>query len=163
MSSLKNRTSKTLTFPRGVMPITARGREYYYFQAGRNTPNPGPRIRLPDDPHSPEFWTALRQAQGIAPTARTDTVNALVDAFEAAWPTLSKPLSDRTQYLYRRSLKITREAWGELAADGLEPTHVQSMMDKLAATPGNANNFLTAMQALNKWARTRNHIKRSFV
>jgi integrase len=145
------------------MPVTARGREYFYYQAGRNTPHQGPRIPLPSDPHSPEFWTALRQAQGITGPVRTDTVNALIDAFEAAWPTLPKPLSERTQAAYRTYLKIAREAWGELAADGLEPLHVQSMMDRLAATPGKANSFLGAMQALNKWARQRRLLKRSIV
>ena len=165
MSSSKNRKHrKTLTFPTGVMPITARGHQYFYYQTGRNTPNPGPRIRLPDDPHSVEFWTALRQAQGITPTARTDTVNALIDAFEAAWPTLQPPLKPGTQYMYRRNLKIAREAWGELAAYGLEPTHVRVMMDKYAATsPATANGFLVAMQAMNKWARARDHVPRSFV
>jgi integrase len=37
------------------------------------------------------------------------------------------------------------------------------MMDKLAPTPGVANSFLGAMQSLNKWARARNHVRRSFV
>jgi integrase len=146
-----------------VSVVTARGREYFYYQAGRNTPHQGPRIPLPNDPHSPEFWTALRQAQGITGPVRTDTVNALIDSFEAAWPTLPKPLSERTQYLYRRYLKLAREAWGELDADGLEPVHVQAMMDKLAPTPGVVNSFLGAMQALNKWARARKHVRRSFV
>jgi integrase len=152
-----------MAFPRGVLIVNSRGREYFYFQAGRNTPHQGPRIPLPNDPHSPEFWTALRQAQGIKAAMRADTVNALIGSFAAAWPTLRKQLSPRTQQVYRTYFKIAREAWGELDANGLEPAHVQAMMDKLAATPGKANSFLGTMQALNKWARQRGHVRRSFV
>jgi integrase len=152
-----------VTFPKGVSVITARGREYFYYQKHRGTPRQGPRIKLPDDPHAPEFWIALRQAQGIGGAVRTDTVNALADAFEAAWPTLQPPFAESTQQSYRSYLKIARAAWGELSLDGLEPVHVQAMLDKLAVTPAKGNGFLGAMQALNKWARARNHVRRSFV
>ena len=48
---------------------------------------------------------ALRQAQGIVGPVATDTVNALIDAYTAAWPTLPKKLSEATQRQYRRYLK----------------------------------------------------------
>ena len=47
---------------------------------GRGTDHAGPRVRLPDDPHSPEFWNAVRQAQGIVGPVPTGTINALADA-----------------------------------------------------------------------------------
>lgn len=76
--------SPKIELPRGVHRVKARGRDYFYFQPGRGTPNAGARVRLPDDPRSPEFWTAVRQLEGIA--ERTDTIGALIDAYIASWP-----------------------------------------------------------------------------
>lgn len=63
MPSRRRRPS--LSLPDSVHKVTSRGREYFYFQTGRGTDHAGPRIRLPNDLHSPEFWNAVRQAQGI--------------------------------------------------------------------------------------------------
>jgi integrase len=106
---------------------------------------------------------ALRQAQGITCPVATDTVNAVIDAFITAWPSLPRTLSATTQAAYGRYLKIARNAWGALKADGLRPVHIQAMMDGLAPTPGKANAFLGAMSALSVWARARDHISQSFV
>jgi integrase len=144
--------------PKGVHVTIARGREYFTFQAGRGTKFAGPRIRLPNDPRSPEFWTALRQAQGIVGPVRADTVNALIDAYITAWPKLPKPLAEGTQRLYRHSFKKARAAWGELSARGLKPHHVRELMEGLYETPAAANNFLAAMRALSAFARSRDLI-----
>src|SRR5262249_19722999 len=90
-------------------------------------------------------------------------INALVQAYIAAWPTLPNKLSEGSQNQYRRLLKIAREAWGELKADGLRPIHVRAMMQQLAMTPAKANNFLSCMRALSAWGRAEDHITRSFV
>ena len=42
----------------------------------------GERIKLPNDPQSPEFWQAVRQAQGIVGPVATDTIGALIDAYD---------------------------------------------------------------------------------
>jgi hypothetical protein len=81
---------------------------------------------LPKDPQSPEFWQAVRQAQGIAGPVPTDTINALCDAYETSWPTLRRKLSDGTKEQYKRSLGVVRDAWGDLRADALRPSHVQA-------------------------------------
>jgi len=152
-NKVAKRARGAVDLPRGVHRVIARGREYFYYQPARGTPSAGERIRLPRDPHSPEFWTALRQAQGIVGPVATDTVDALIDAYIAAWPTLPEKLSAGTQNLYRRNLRRARELWGKLPANGLRPAHVQAVMIKLANTPGAANNFLSAMRALSAWAR----------
>ena len=72
-----------MDLPKAVHKIISRGREYFYFQPGRGTKFPGERIRLPDDPHTPEFWVAIRQAQGATAGARVDTFNALIDSYLA--------------------------------------------------------------------------------
>jgi integrase len=150
MSRQRHRSAVTL--PKGVHRVVSRGREYFYYQAGRGTPHVGPRVTLPNDPRSPEFWQAIRQAQGIVGPVPTDTINALADAYETAWPTLPRKLSDATQEQYRRSLRVVRNAWGDLRADALRPSHVQALMDGLAMTPGKGNNVLDALRAMCRWA-----------
>ncbi len=154
----RRKTRGAVELPKGVHRVPARGREFFYYQAGRGTKHAGPRVRLPNDPHSPEFWQALRQAQGIVGPVPTDTINALIDAYEAAWPKLPKKLSEGTQDQYRRALKRARKMWGALHAKGLRPTHVRAAMEDIADSPGAANNFLSAMRALSSWARARDHI-----
>ena len=160
----KKKLSDILKLPRGVHPVISRGKLYLYFQGGRNTRRQGKRHTLPRDPHTPQFWTALRQAQGLASEAPADTVNALIDAFIAAFPTpLKHKLSASTQAAYKRWLKLARNAWGELRAEGLRPVHVLNLMDTLNNTPGKANAFLGAMRALSKFARTRDLVPSSFI
>jgi hypothetical protein len=53
-----------VALPKGVHKVTSRGHEYYYFQAGRGTSAPGPRIKIEHDPQTPEFWAAVMAAQG---------------------------------------------------------------------------------------------------
>lgn len=166
MPSRKARPT-AVSLPRGVLKITARGRDYFYFQAGRNTPRAGPRIALPNDPHSPEFWQAIRQAQGLIGAVRTDTINALIDAYMTSsaftLPPENGGLSAGTRDIYRRGFAIARDAWGELPRDGLRPVHVQAAVDKLAATPAKANNFLTSMRVLSRFGRKQDLIAHGFV
>jgi integrase len=144
--------------------VHTRGREFYYYQAGRGTPHAGPRTRLPNDPHSPEFWNAIRRAQGIVGPVAADTVNGLIDAFITTFPQpLKRKLSPATQYQYRRSLALARKAWGDLPTEGLRPMHVQTLMDTMNDTPGKANGFLGAMRALSKFARKRDLVSSSLV
>ena len=127
--------------PPHVHRVVARGREIFITRLPRHQVEAA-RTKLPSDPQSPEFWTALRQAQGVGGdgdgAVPTDTVGALIDAFEEDWPKLRR--------------KIAEETWPK---KGLRPSHVRQAMEKLAETPGAANNFLGAMQALSKWGRAK--------
>jgi len=134
--------------------VTARGREYPYFQAGRGTSHQGPRIRLPNDQQSPEFWAAIRQAQGLPKAAPTDVIKGLIETYYES-PNFRK-LEKLTQYQYRRYGDIAITAWGSLPPSALMPHHVQAMLDHLSPTPGKANNFLAFMRALSAFARPRN-------
>jgi hypothetical protein len=139
--------------PRHVHRVVSRSREYYYFHPGRGTAYAGPRIRLPDNPQSPEFWQAIRAAQGITGPVASDTVSAMLDAYLTAPAFLG--LSEGTQDQYQRALRLARAAWGELPAAGLRPVHVQAVMDGLSDQPGKANTFLGTMRAVSAWARAR--------
>lgn len=154
------RNRATVKLPRGVHRVVARGREYYYYQVGRGTNHQGERVPLPNDPHSPQFWNAIRQAQGIGGGVAVDTFGAVLDGYLEFIETAGT-ITAGTIDQYQRALRLARTAWGDLPAKGLRPVHVQAVMDNLAATPGKANNFLSAMRALSTWARVRDHIEHS--
>jgi integrase len=146
--------------PRGVHAVRSRGKLYFYFQAGRGTSKVGERIKLPSDPQSPEFWQAIRQAQGDLPkAASTDTINGLIEAYLAS-PQLAG-LETSTQRKYRAYLDIVCAVWGSLPSASLMPHHVQALMDKLSSTPGKANNVLIVLRALSAYARPRNLLTQS--
>ena len=150
---MKRRGRVAVSLPKGVHRVVSRGREYFYYQAGRGTDHVGERVKLPNDPQSPEFWQAVRQAQGIGGPVPTDTINALIDAYETAWPGLPRKLASSTQEQYRRSLKVVRATWGDLPAASLRPAHVQALIEKIGRTrPGAANNVLDALKAMCRWA-----------
>ncbi|MFQ8432507.1 tyrosine-type recombinase/integrase [Amaricoccus sp. W119] len=143
----------SVSLPRHVHRVLSRGREYYYYQEGRGTPHAGERIKLPNDPQTPEFWQAYRQARGISGLPVPNTINALIDTYELAWPTLQRKLSKGTQEQYRRNLKPIRKAWGHLPASSLRPSHVDKLIRKIGAErPGAANNVLDALRAMCRWA-----------
>lgn len=147
-----------MTLPKGVHKVVARGREYFYFQDGRNTDHQGPRISLPKDSHSPDFWTALRKAQGADLTA-IKTVGSVCDLY-LVW-LATADLADGTKEAYRLSIRPVRKAWESLPAEGLKPQHVQALMDEMAIMPGAANNTLAVIKALSAWGRKRGHFPHS--
>lgn len=155
----KQRQRAAVELPKGVHKVLSRGKEYFYFQAGRGTPYAGERVKLPNDPHSPGFWTAVRQAQGVSSQIDGDTFGALIDAYKQAPKYLN--LSKGSKEQYDQALKTANAAWGSLAAKGVRPVHVQTVMDGLAATPGKANTFLGGLRALNSWAIARGLLDQS--
>jgi integrase len=148
-----------VTLPKGVHRVVSRGREYFYFQAGRGTVAEGPRAVLPKDPHSPEFWIELRKAQGDPMGPAIATLNSVCDLYEASPHFLG--LGSETQRQYRRGIAVARKAWGNLPADGVRPKHVRELLDGLAAIPGTANNVLGLLRALSKWGLERGHFDHS--
>lgn len=154
----KKRARGTFDFPKGVHAVPARGKIYYFYQAGRGTKAAGPRIPLPRDPQTPEFWVALREAQGKSSVPIVNTVNLVIDEFlaAAAKRVTAKPsattLSHSTYDHYQRSLGIARRAWGSLPAEGVRPAHVKKLMEGMASTPAKANHFLATMKVFSGWA-----------
>lgn len=149
MSPRRQQARAAVKLPKGVHKVTARGHEYFYYQAGRGTAAAGPRIQLPNDYQSPEFWVALRAAQGKNSVTVVDTVNLVIEDFLATVkPTLSKSAFGS----YTRALGIPKTAWGNLPLDGVRPAHVKKLMDGLAGTPAKANQFLSVMNIFSGWA-----------
>jgi integrase len=145
----RKRPRAAVDLPKGVHKVTSRGREYYYFQAGRGTSAEGPRIKIDHEPQTPEFWAALREAQGKSSVPTVNTVNVVIDEYLAA---VAPTLSDSTYDHYQRALGIAKRAWGHLPIEGVRPAHVKKVMEGMAKTPAKANQFLSVMRVLSGWA-----------
>lgn len=141
-----------MALPKGVHKVTSRGHEYYYFQAGRGTTAPGPRIKIRHDPQTPEFWAALRDAQGKSSLPQTNTVSLTIDQYLAV---TAKTITPITLYHYGRSLSFAKKAWGDLPVEGIRPAHVKELMEAMADTPSKANHFLGCMKSFSGWARVK--------
>lgn len=147
-----------MELPKGVHKVTSRGHEYYYFQAGRGTTAPGPRIRIDYDPQTPEFWAALQEAQGKSSLPTINTVGFVIDQFLAVTAATVEKI---TLYHYRRSLDLAKRAWGDLPIDGIRPSHVKVLMEGMASTPAKANHFLSTMKSMSGWARVKDFTTQS--
>jgi len=147
----------TISLPKNVHKVTSRGKLYFYFQMGRGSANPGPRISLPRDPHSPEFWSAIQQACGGVVSLPADTFNAVLDEW-LMHLRVSGDVTSSTVTFYEQSLQVARAAWGSLSPRGLKPLHVLALMNGMGDRPGAANNFLSSMRSFSKWARLHEHI-----
>jgi integrase len=156
-----------------VHAVTARGREYFYYQPRRGSREPGPRIRIPGLPYNIDgtpnhaWWAAYRecsQQKEAAPRAGSFSALKLAYISSPEW----KNLGERTKDNWRRDLERIERAWGELSVKGLEPKHVLALRDQFAPTPAAANNLIKCLSALMSWSiprgwRTSNpcaHIKK---
>jgi hypothetical protein len=59
----------TVELPKYVQRVVDGSREYFYFQRGRESAMPGPRLKLPKGPHDAEFWATYKSYLG-APSLR---------------------------------------------------------------------------------------------
>jgi integrase len=141
-----------VVLPKGVHRVISRGREYYYFQLGRGTTAPGPRVKICYDPQTPEFWAAVREAQGKNSVTIINTVSVTIDQYLAA---TAPTIEASTLYHYRRSLDIAKKAWADLPVEGIRPAHVKELMEGMADHPSKANHFLSVMKTFSGWARVK--------
>lgn len=145
----------TLELPKHVHCVKTRhGKTLYYFQKGRGSKTPGPRSRLPDDPHDPEFWKALRAAQGLA-TDEPGTFTALIHAYRES-PEYGA-LSDASRRDYDRYLDQIKKRWGKLLVRGLKPSAVLDWRDLLAGTPSAADHMVSVLRTLIQWGIPRDY------
>jgi integrase len=138
----------TLKLPRYVQRVIDGGREYFYFQKGRCSRSPGPRLKLPADPHSVEFWAAYQSFLGSEiPSGRT--FGDLIAAYKLSPEFIRR--SEATQRDYRRYLDIVSSAWGDLLVASLRPKHVIQLRDARSTTPVAANHLLSVLKTLINW------------
>jgi integrase len=148
-----------LELPTNVHRVVAKGREYFYFQLGRGTRAPGPRIPLPRDPHSITFWQAYRAALGQSEESAGRTFNDLISAYRISPDYRISPefraKAPATQQDYDRYLKIIGEAWGPLLVSGVRPKHVLKLRDAWATAPVAANMIVSIAKLLINWGLPR--------
>lgn len=114
-----------------------------------------PRIRLPDSYGSLEYDEAYERAlTAKAPRpvtkAASGTLRWLVDTYKASGHFASLAPASRTARDYIM-YAVCRDA-GHVAFARITRRHIQEAMDRRAATPHAANNFLVAMSVLFRWA-----------
>jgi integrase len=145
--------------PRGVHRVVARGREYFYFQAGRGTVNPGPRVKLPNDPHNPQFWIAVRDARGdiVDPVP---TMNAVLDLYWA-WASARDDLASESKRKYHDAIKVARRGIGHMVAETVRPKDIRILLDQFSDVPGTGNNLLGLLRAVSSWGLERGHFEHS--
>ena len=139
--------------PTHVKAIRKRsGRVYYYFIKHRETERERRPVRMPDDPASPEFWSAYAELMQLPPPApaRRDTVSDLAAAWQASpeWAAMSF----RTQKEWGRLVRIILDGWGDQPVALIEPKHVLAFRDGFASKPATANNLLRAMSSMLAWS-----------
>jgi integrase len=148
-----------VTLPKGVHRVVSRGREYFYFQEGRNTTTPGKRVKLPTDPRSPAFWQAVATLSGAA-IEIVVTMNLVFDKY-MQWLGTRNDVTDETKRKYERQLDIARRGIGHMQADVVRPSDVRVLLDQFIDVPGTGNNLLGALRAVSAWGLERGHFEHS--
>ena len=144
-----------VTLPKGVHRVISRGREYFYY-SGRARHGPRrPRVRLAQRSAVAGVLAGHPAGSGHRRAGADRHHQRAGDAYETAWPTLPRKLSDATKEQYRRSLRVVRTAWGDLRADALRPSHVQALMEGLATSRARRTTCWTrcALCADGPWVR----------
>ena len=130
---------------------TRHGRRLCYFRRGK-----GPRVRLPDDPGSPEFekayWAAANGETAVPEVRSTDarSIQWLIDRYResAAWMQLATATKVHREQILQKVVEIS----GNAAYARFTRRSIERGLDRRAATPGTANNFLATMRGLFAWA-----------
>ena len=149
-----------MRLPKGVHRVVSRGREYFYFQEGRNTPDAGSRVKLPSDPQSPEFWQAIARLKGAAPAPVVLTMNVVFDKY-LQWLRTRTDVTAETKRKYERSLDVARRGIGHMHAENVRSVDIRLLLDQFSDVPGTANNLLGALRAMSSWGLERGHFAHS--
>jgi integrase len=134
--------------PPNVERNHSKGKTYLYFRIGK-----GKRIRLPDDPTSPEFWNAYSAAAAsasMAPKPKADgpgTIGALIASYKASGAYKGLGVGSKPGYTSR--LEQIRVDHGHRAVAGLTKDRIQTfILDPLADRPGAALDTLKKLRIL---------------
>jgi integrase len=145
-----------VNLPKGVQRVVARGREYWYWQPGRNTAASSKRVALPSNPQSPEFWAMLAELQGAPAAPVIVTMDVVIDKY-LQWLGTRTDVSDETKRKYGKQLELARRGMGHMRPDDVRPADVRLLLDQFADVPGTGNNLLGALRALSSWGLERGH------
>lgn len=136
--------------------IPVKGKKYYYYRRG------GRRIKLPNDIYSLEFNEAYRRTHASfedkkVTTNLVGTINNLIISYKSSSD--FKELKPRVKELYLPILDAFQEKYGNLSKDGITRRFLMEWRDSMSSTPGKANNSMTTMRSVMRFARDRGIIK----
>ncbi len=138
---------------------TRHGKKAWYFK------RKGKRVRLPDVYGTEEFNAAYEKALSgseaapQAPKAKSGSLKWLVDQYKrsAAWAELAPGTRRARDNILKKVLDDPKNANGPFV--DLTKAKIKAGVDKRAATPNAANNFLKTMSHLFKWAVEAEHLE----
>lgn len=130
---------------------TRHGRYVWYFKRG------GRRVRLPDVYGTPEFNTAYEKAltgnaYAVEAKPKAGTLKWLVEQYKksAAFAALAPATRRARDNILKQVLSDPKTAEADFG--NITKSHIIKGIDRRAATPNAANNFLKTMSGLFKWA-----------
>ncbi len=144
--------------PKYVKCVRSKGRDYYYFDTGKRVD--GKRVYTPL-PHlrSPEFGGSYAAMMGHrnrpGPKERL-SVPALIDLYERSGA--YRALSASSQKLYGIYLRRFEKLMPTAPAAEITAIDMQTLVDKMADTPGAANQFAAVTRTLFSWAAARGYV-----
>lgn len=140
-----------VSLPAGVHRVTRRnGRVAFYWRPGRGTPwmkeLKHQWCRLPDDPASQAFYSAIETARS---PHKGEVDRAVSEYMESPQ---FRTLAPSSQSVYRLYLNKFAQAFAEASLKDILPHHVAGFQDALAATPSAADMAVTCVKILYVWA-----------
>jgi integrase len=147
-----------MKLPKYVRPKTAKGKTYYYFDAGKLADDRRVLIKLPDI-RSPGFGGALARAAATRTNRKNRqgilTLDGLIRIYEKS-PEFDM-LAESTKRSYSRYLavanKLLRDSSGNsVPARSIAKSDVIDLRDQLAITKGAASQAVRSIGALYSWA-----------
>jgi integrase len=138
---------------------TRHGKKAWYFK------RKGKRVRLPDVYGTEEFNAAYEKALSgsevapLVPKAKSGSLKWLVGQYKrsAAWAELAPGTRRARDNILKKVLDDPKNADGPFV--DLTKAKIKAGVDKRAATPNAANNFLKTMSHLFKWAVEAEHLE----
>lgn len=153
--------SNRALLPKHVRRVRAKGRDYYYFDTGRDVNGKKVWVRLPDI-RSTDFggaYATLLGHRNRIPKQGALTIPQLIDLYERSSDYRS--LAANTQIKYGANLRRLSGLLPTAPASEVTRGDMRRLIDKMAATPGAANLFLGTCGALFKWAIAHEYIQTS--
>jgi integrase len=147
-----------MKLPKYVRVKTAKGRTYYYYDAGRTSEGKRLLIKLPDI-KDPRFGGSLARAQATRTNAKNRqgvlTLDGLIRLYEKSPEFDILAESSKRSYLRYLALanKHLRDKHGNSApARAIVKSDIIDLRDQLSVTKGAASQTVRALGALYKWA-----------
>lgn len=144
-----------LQLPKYVQRIRTRhGKDIFYWQAGRGTEHASKRHRLPDDPHSPEFWQMVRHLEG-EPDETPGTFASLFSEYQSSPEYADLALATREDY--KRYFDRLTPVLGDVLVREFRARHGHELRDLFKATPSTANHVIAVCQSAVAWGIGRDY------